>query len=41
VINVGTLIFYIRIPETKDRSLATVEEELKLRFTGQTPLTRP
>lgn len=30
VINVGTLIFYIRsIPETKDRSLETVEEELK------------
>jgi major inositol transporter-like SP family MFS transporter len=42
VINVGTLIFYIRsIPETKDRSLETVEEELKLRFTGQIPLTRP
>jgi major inositol transporter-like SP family MFS transporter len=42
VINVGTLIFYIRsIPETKDRSLEIVEEELKLRFTGQIPLTRP
>lgn len=36
IINVGTLIFYIRsIPETKGRTLEKVEEELKMRFTGQ------
>ncbi|MFJ5700097.1 MFS transporter [Arthrobacter sp. NPDC093139] len=42
VINIGTLIFYIRsIPETKGRSLEKVEEELQRRFTRQVPLIRP
>jgi major inositol transporter-like SP family MFS transporter len=41
IINVGTLIFYIRsIPETKGRTLEKVEEELKMRFTGQLPSVR-
>jgi major inositol transporter-like SP family MFS transporter len=35
IVNVGTLVFYIRsIPETKGRSLERVEEELTERFTG-------
>ncbi|MFE5838006.1 sugar porter family MFS transporter [Arthrobacter sp. NPDC056493] len=41
VINIGTLVFYIRsIPETTGRTLEKVEEELTLRFTGQIPLTQ-
>lgn len=35
VINVGTLVFYATsVPETKDRSLETVEAEMEERFTG-------
>lgn len=40
-INIGTLVFYIRsLPETKDRTLETVERELTERFTGSVPVQK-